>query len=185
VFIVLLGIPAVLTGLLRILGGFAFQERLGRRWTLDGTTLGTLELALGVLLLGPRGVDPDLLVPITAAWGAVSGILLLTQGLQLRRVARTWQASSTAPQDPQPATLVISGWSPSRAAVADRTARECRPQIAAGASPKEVAGPGRAHLDQLRARPLRPPVPESDAALRDRLDALFVPMTEQRRNTTA
>jgi hypothetical protein len=45
-------------------------------------------------------VDPGLLVPITAAWGAVSGILLLTQGLQLRRVARTWQASSTAPQDP-------------------------------------------------------------------------------------
>jgi uncharacterized membrane protein HdeD (DUF308 family) len=89
VFIVLLGIPAVLTGLLRILGGYAFQERLGRRWTLDGTILGTLELALGALLLGPRGVGLDLLVPITAAWGAVSGILLLTQGLQLRRVART------------------------------------------------------------------------------------------------
>ena len=27
--------------------------------------------------------------------------------------------------------------------------------------------------------------PESDAALRDRLDELFVPVTEQRRNTTA
>jgi hypothetical protein len=27
--------------------------------------------------------------------------------------------------------------------------------------------------------------PEADTALRDRLDALFVPATEQRRNTTA
>jgi hypothetical protein len=39
-------------------------------------------------------------VPIGAAWGAVSGILLLAQGLRLRRVAHTWrQASATPPQD--------------------------------------------------------------------------------------
>ena len=43
VFVGLLGIAAVLTGLLRILGGFAAQERLGRRWTLGGIVLGTLE----------------------------------------------------------------------------------------------------------------------------------------------
>jgi hypothetical protein len=48
-----------------------------------------------------REVDPDLLVPIGAAWGAVSGTLLLAQGLGLRRVARTWrQASGTPPQAP-------------------------------------------------------------------------------------
>ena len=100
VFVGLLGISAVLTGLLRILGGFAAEERVGRRWTLGGMVLGTLELGLGALLLLTREVDPDLLVPIGAAWGAVSGILLLAQGLGLRRVARTWrQASATAPQD--------------------------------------------------------------------------------------
>jgi len=100
VFVWLLGISAVLTGLLRILGGFAAEERLGRRWTLGGIVLGTLELGLGVLLLLTSEVDPDLLVPIVAAWGAVSGILLLAQGLRLRRFARTWrQASRTAPQD--------------------------------------------------------------------------------------
>jgi hypothetical protein len=81
VFVGLLGISAVLTGLLRILGGFAAEERVGRRWTLGGIVLGTLELGLGALLLLTREVDPDLLVPIGAAWGAVSGILLLAQGL--------------------------------------------------------------------------------------------------------
>jgi hypothetical protein len=59
-----------------------------------------LELGLGALLLVTSEVDPDLLVPIGAAWGAVSGILLLAQGLELRRVARTWrQASGTPPQE--------------------------------------------------------------------------------------
>jgi uncharacterized membrane protein HdeD (DUF308 family) len=96
VFVRLLGISAVLTGLLRILGGFAAEERVGRRWTLGGIMLGTLELGLGALLLVTSEVDPDLLVPIGAAWGAVSGILLLAQGLGLRRVARTWQASQAS-----------------------------------------------------------------------------------------
>ena len=100
VFVGLLGISAVLTGVLRILGGFAAEERLGRRWTLGGIVLGTLELGLGALLLLTCEVDPDLLVPIGAAWGAVSGVLLLAQGLRLRRVAHTWrQASATPPQD--------------------------------------------------------------------------------------
>jgi uncharacterized membrane protein HdeD (DUF308 family) len=96
VFVGLLGISAVLTGLLRILGGFAAEERAGRRWTLGGIVLGTLELALGALLLVTSDVDPDLLVPIGAAWAAVSGILLLAQGLRLRRLARTWQASQAS-----------------------------------------------------------------------------------------
>jgi uncharacterized membrane protein HdeD (DUF308 family) len=72
VFVGLLGISAVLTGLLRILGGFAAEERLGRRWTLGGIVLGTLELGLGVLLLLTSGVEPDLLAPVLAAWGTVS-----------------------------------------------------------------------------------------------------------------
>jgi uncharacterized membrane protein HdeD (DUF308 family) len=88
VFVALLGISAVLMGLLRILGGFATEERLGRRWTLGGIVLGTLEVALGALLLLTREVHPGLLVPIAAAWGVVSGILLLAQGLRLRRFAR-------------------------------------------------------------------------------------------------
>jgi uncharacterized membrane protein HdeD (DUF308 family) len=91
VLIELLGISAILTGLLRVLGAFAIQERLGRRWTLGGIVLGTLELAFGILLLVATEVDPDLLQPVGVAWGAVSGILLLAEGLRLRRFARTWR----------------------------------------------------------------------------------------------
>jgi uncharacterized membrane protein HdeD (DUF308 family) len=101
VLIELLAISAILTGLLRVLGGFATQERLGRRWTLGGIVLGTLELAFGTLLLLTSQVHPDLLVPIGTAWGAVSGTLLLAEGLRLRRFVRTWrQASGTAAQAP-------------------------------------------------------------------------------------
>lgn len=102
VFVGLLGISAVLTGLLRVLGGFAAEERLGRRWTLGGIVLGTLELGLGALLLLTSEVDPDLLVPIVAAWGAVSGILLLAQGLGLRRFARPWRGSDDTPPASSP-----------------------------------------------------------------------------------
>ena len=68
----LLGIAAVLTGVLRVLGGFAAEERLGRRWTLGGSC-SALEIALGALLLLTSELDPGLLVPVVAAWGAVSG----------------------------------------------------------------------------------------------------------------
>jgi uncharacterized membrane protein HdeD (DUF308 family) len=97
----LLGISALLTGLLRMLGGFAAEERSGRHWTLGGTVLGTLEVALGALLLLTGEVDPDRLAAIAAAWGAVSGILLLAQGLRLRHSVRSWrQATGTPPRDP-------------------------------------------------------------------------------------
>lgn len=96
----LLGIAAVLTGLLRILGGFAAEDRLGRRWTLGSIVLGTLEVALGALLLLASAVDPDQLATVVAAWGAVSGVLLLAEGRRLRRFARSWQAPGASPQGP-------------------------------------------------------------------------------------
>jgi uncharacterized membrane protein HdeD (DUF308 family) len=99
-FTTLLGISAMLTGLLRVLGGFAAEERVGRRWTLGAIVLGTLEVAFGVLLLLTSEVDPRLLAPIAAAWGAVSGTLLLAQGLRLRRYARNWQAQGSSPHPP-------------------------------------------------------------------------------------
>jgi uncharacterized membrane protein HdeD (DUF308 family) len=89
VLIGLLGIAGVLTGLLRILGGFAAEERLGRRWTLGGIVVGMLEVGLGALLLLGEEVDPDLLAPIVVAWGVASGSLLVAEGLRLHRFARS------------------------------------------------------------------------------------------------
>jgi uncharacterized membrane protein HdeD (DUF308 family) len=100
VLIGLLGIAGVLTGLLRTLGGVAAEERLGRRWTLGGIVVGMLEVGLGALLLVGEEVDPDLLAPIVVAWGVASGALLVAEGLRLHRLAGSWQASATTPQDP-------------------------------------------------------------------------------------
>jgi uncharacterized membrane protein HdeD (DUF308 family) len=83
----LLGISAVLTGVLRIVGGFAAERRFGRRWTLGGIVLGTVETTLGVVLLVSTTVDPDVLWLVAAAWGLASGSVLLAEGLRLRRFA--------------------------------------------------------------------------------------------------
>jgi integrase len=56
--------------------------------------------------------------------------------------------------------------------------------IAAGASPKEVAVRAGHTSTSFVLDRYGHLFPESDAALRDRLDELFVPATEQRRNTT-
>lgn len=86
----LLGVSAVLTGVLRVLGGFAAERQLGRRWTIGGVVLGALEAAIGGLLLLSTEVDPDVLWPVAAAWGVASGTLLTAEGLRLRRFARTF-----------------------------------------------------------------------------------------------
>ena len=57
--------------------------------------------------------------------------------------------------------------------------------IAAGASPKEVAVRAGHTSTSFVLDRYGHLFPESDAALRDRLDELFVPATEQRRNATA
>jgi uncharacterized membrane protein HdeD (DUF308 family) len=82
----LLGVAAVLTGLLRILGGFTAKERLGRRWTLGGIVLGTLEVALGAVLLLTTQFNAGSLASVVAAWGLASGILLLEEGIRLRHL---------------------------------------------------------------------------------------------------
>ena len=83
----MLGVSAVLTGLLRVLGGFAAERQFGRRWTIGGLVLGALEIVLGGVLLLTTGVDADVLVPVAAAWGLATGSLLLVEGFRLRRLA--------------------------------------------------------------------------------------------------
>ena len=137
VFVGLLGIAAVLTGLLQILGGFAAEERFGRRWSLGGIVLVTLELGLGALLLLTSGVDPDLLAPLVAAWGAVSGILLLA-GLLIALALIEFLA--------QP---------PQRTAVAPTT-RTCRPSPSGASAPSTrwPSTPGSRPIPE-RMRPIR------------------------------
>jgi uncharacterized membrane protein HdeD (DUF308 family) len=47
----LLGVSAILMGLLRVLGAFELQRRTGRRWTFGGFALGSVEIVSGLALL--------------------------------------------------------------------------------------------------------------------------------------
>ena len=64
--VVLLGLAAVLTGSLRLLGAFEVERRTGRRWTFGGLALGSVEIVLGVLLFFARQGDLRLLTIVVA-----------------------------------------------------------------------------------------------------------------------
>jgi uncharacterized membrane protein HdeD (DUF308 family) len=83
----LIGVTAVLVGILRIGRGFRTEPLLHRRWAWDSVMLGTFEVVLGVSLLAGAAGSSWMLDAITA-WAIGSGFVLTLDALQLRRVAR-------------------------------------------------------------------------------------------------
>jgi uncharacterized membrane protein HdeD (DUF308 family) len=83
--VALLGISAILMGLLRVLGAFELQRRTGRRWTFGGLALGSVEIVLGVALLATDAPEARAVHVAAAAWALIGGALLLFEGLRLRR----------------------------------------------------------------------------------------------------
>jgi uncharacterized membrane protein HdeD (DUF308 family) len=83
-----LGAAAVLTGSLRLLGAFEIERRTGRRWTFGGLALGSVEVVLGLVLIGTNGENERVVSIVFAAWGLVGGCLLLMEGFRLRHQAR-------------------------------------------------------------------------------------------------
>ena len=82
------GAAAILTGSLRLLGAFEIERRTGRRWTFGGLALGSVEVVLGLVLIGTNGENERVLSIVFAAWGLVGGCLLLIEGFRLRHQAR-------------------------------------------------------------------------------------------------
>jgi uncharacterized membrane protein HdeD (DUF308 family) len=82
-----LGIAALLTGSLRLLGAFEIERQTGRRWTFGGIALGSVEIVLGLVLFFAREENERGFSIVFAAWGLVGGALLLIEGLRLRRLA--------------------------------------------------------------------------------------------------
>jgi uncharacterized membrane protein HdeD (DUF308 family) len=83
-----LGVAAILTGSLRLLGAFEIERRTGRRWTFGGLALGSVEVVLGLVLFIVREGNERGVSIVFAAWGLVGGSLLLIEGFRLRRLAR-------------------------------------------------------------------------------------------------
>lgn len=83
-----LGISAVLTGTLRLLGAFEVERRTGRRWTFGGLALGSVEVVLGLVLFFAREGNLQVVTIVAVVWGFVGGSLLLIEGFRLRRLLR-------------------------------------------------------------------------------------------------
>lgn len=84
-----LGVAALLTGSLRLLGAFEIERRTGRRWTFGGLALGSVEVVLGLVLFFARHENERALSIVFGVWGLVGGSLLLIEGFRLRRLARS------------------------------------------------------------------------------------------------
>jgi len=95
-----LGVAALLTGSLRLLGAFELERRTGRRWTFGGLALGTVEIVLGLILLFAQGGNARVLTITLAVWGLVGGSLLLIEGFRLRRLAPIGSPGEVVGTDP-------------------------------------------------------------------------------------
>ncbi len=84
-----LGVAALLTGTLRLLGAFEVERRTGHRWTFGGLALGSVEVVLGLVLLFVRGGNLLVVTIVAVVWGFLGGSLLLIEGFRLRRLPRT------------------------------------------------------------------------------------------------
>jgi hypothetical protein len=82
-----LGVSAVLTGTLRLAGAFEVERRTGRWWTFGGLALGSVEIALGAIVLLAGSGNLRLVTAAAAAWELIGGTLLLLEGLKI------WPAS--------------------------------------------------------------------------------------------
>jgi uncharacterized membrane protein HdeD (DUF308 family) len=82
----LLGLTAILTGLLRLSGSFRDHIIDGRPRLPHRVALGVLELALGVLLLLARGATRPMAIA-AGLWAVVGGTIMLVDALALRRMS--------------------------------------------------------------------------------------------------
>ena len=64
-----LGVSAVLTGTLRLLGAFEVERRTGRWWTFGGLALGSVEIVPGAIVLVAGSGNLRLVTVAIAAWG--------------------------------------------------------------------------------------------------------------------
>jgi uncharacterized membrane protein HdeD (DUF308 family) len=86
--LVTLGVAAALTGVLRLLGAFHDDdESVVVRWRWKRILLGSLEVALGVLLVFLEDFTP-LLIVVVGFWGVVGGTVLVLDALKLQELAR-------------------------------------------------------------------------------------------------
>lgn len=82
----ILGILILLSGLLHILAGFRFSEKIGWGWEIANVLLGVFEVGFGLLMMLYPWYRFELAYLAFVAWALLGGIILLGDGLRLRRL---------------------------------------------------------------------------------------------------
>ena len=88
VFPILLGVIALLTGMVHVFGGFQSRHSIEPEWTFSSFLLGITEIGLGVLILTSLEDPHQALIWVAAAWATVGGGGLLLLSIRQRRQYR-------------------------------------------------------------------------------------------------
>jgi uncharacterized membrane protein HdeD (DUF308 family) len=97
VLIDLVGVGAITTGAMRMLGGFRDDQLADERPRRRGSVLvGALDVGLGIALILSSDSTSTWVRFLAAAWGLVGGTFLLVDALRLRRFTRTSAEANSA-----------------------------------------------------------------------------------------
>ena len=81
----LIGLLIGFTGLTNLVSGARTGAEAARRWNRTSLALGLLEVVLGVGLIVWGGASGPVLVLATTLWALIAGVVLLGQGIAIRR----------------------------------------------------------------------------------------------------
>ena len=81
----LVGIFILLAGGMNLSSGVRTGTGLSRERSRESTILGMLEIILGAALILSRGTPGAVLITMTTAWAFAAGVILLAQGVRMRR----------------------------------------------------------------------------------------------------
>ncbi|GGM70362.1 membrane protein [Longimycelium tulufanense] len=92
VLLVVIGVWAVVTGVLQIVGAFRLRRLVSNEWLLG--LAGVLTVALGLLLLLQPGRGALALVTLIGLFALVWGVVLVALGLRLRALGKKFTSTS-------------------------------------------------------------------------------------------
>jgi len=83
----LIGLLITITGLTNLVSGARTGTDAGRHWNRTSLALGLLEIFLGAGLIVRGGAPGPVLILATTAWALTAGVVLIGQGIAIRRRA--------------------------------------------------------------------------------------------------
>ena len=83
----LIGISAIISGVIQMFAGREVMEGAGREWSLGSFLLGLLNLILGLIILGSPALTFIVFVRIMALWVIIGGLGLIAAAFRIRSIS--------------------------------------------------------------------------------------------------